>query len=158
MYFLAEKIPCRGSSLGQRILTGLQALNAVWLAVGFPLGNGAATGIGDFQLCTGQLTAIRHVCFGDFDLGKVVFHLHALNIPGGANLKGDAFGADIALLGGGHRLGQGVRAHRDALHIVRCAVRDPFSNRLAVCVSNFQLCTADFLAGSNIDLETCTFV
>ncbi len=43
----AEKIPCRGSSLGQRILTGLQALNAVWLAVGFPLGNGAA-GIGDF--------------------------------------------------------------------------------------------------------------
>jgi len=53
VYFLAEQIPGRGSSLGQRILTGLQALNAVWLAVGFPLGNGAAAGIGDFQLRTG---------------------------------------------------------------------------------------------------------
>ena len=75
------------------------------LAVGFPLGNGAAAGIGDFQLCAGQLAAVRHVGLGDFDLGEVVFHLHTLNIPCGANLKSDALGADIALLGRSHRLG-----------------------------------------------------
>ena len=120
VYFLAEQIPGRGSRLGQRVLTGLQALDAVGLAVGLPLGNGASVGIGDFQLRTGQLTAIRHVSLGDFNLGKVVFHLHALNIPRRANLKGNALGADIALLSGSHCLSQGVRTHRDALHIVVC--------------------------------------
>ena len=75
------------------------------LAVGFPLGNGVAAGIGNFQLCTGQLAAVCHVSFGDFDFCKVIFHLHALNIPGRAYLKGDALGADIAMLGGSHRLG-----------------------------------------------------
>ena len=109
VYFLAEQIPGRGGSFGQRILTGLQALDTVGLAVGLPLGNGVAAGIGDFQLCTGQFEAVRHVSLGNFDLSKVVFHIHALNIPGGANLKGNALGADIALLGGSHRLGQGVR-------------------------------------------------
>ena len=137
VYFLTEQIPGRGGSFGQRIVAGLQALDAVGLAVGFPLGNGVAAGIGDFQFCTGQLVTIRHVSLGDFDLGEVIFHLHALNILGRTNLKGNALGANIALLGGSHRFGQGVRAHRDALHIVGRAVRDPFSNRLAVGVRDF---------------------
>ena len=127
------------------------------LAVGFPLGNGVAAAIGDFQLDTGQLTAVRHVSLRDFDLSKVVFHLHALNIPGGTNLKCNALGADVALLGGGHRLGQGVRAHRDALHIVGRAVRNPFGNRLAVCVRDFQLCTTYFLASGNVGLGNLHF-
>ena len=101
----AEQIPGRGGSFGQRIVAGLQALDAVGLAVGFPLGNGVAAGIGDFQFCTGQLVTICHVSLEDFDLGKIVFHLHTLNILGRTNLKGNALGADIAMLGGSHRLG-----------------------------------------------------
>ena len=38
-----------------------------------------------------------------------------------------------------------------------CAVRDPFGNRLVVCVRDFQLCTADFLASSNIGLGNLHF-
>ena len=157
MYFFTDQIPGRGSSLGQRIVTGLQALDTVGPAVGFPLGNGVAAGIGNFQLRTGQLEAVRHVSFGDLDLGEVVFHLYALSIPGGTNLKSDALGADIALLGGSHRLNQGVGTHRNALHVMRCAIRDPFGNGLAVCVRDFQLCTADFLACGNIGFGNLHF-
>ena len=137
MNLFAEQIPGRGGSLGQRVVAWLQTLNAVGLAVGFPLGNGAAAGIGDFQLCIGQFAAIRHVSLGDFNFGEVILHLYTLNIPGGTNLKCNTLGADIALLGGSHRLGQGVSAHRDALHIVGRTIRDPFGNRLAVCVRDF---------------------
>ena len=153
----AEQIPGRGGSFGQRIVAGLQALDAVGLAVGFPLGNGVAAGIGDFQFCTGQLVTICHVSLEDFDLGKIVFHLHTLNILGRTNLKGNALGADIALLDGSHRFGQGVSSHRDALHIVRCAVCNPFSNGFAVCIRDFQLCAADFLAGGNVGLGNLHF-